>query len=140
MVPLGAWVAGIPVHPRDAVGAALVGVGPVGFLLALRPSEDAGQGTTAGWIATALVGALAVEAVRQVKGLGPFAAELVVVRGAPDALPRNERRLEAEVAERYGSSASLEAVADTWRPFRSWAAVHLRVLREERTHEISGPE
>jgi hypothetical protein len=39
MVPLGAWVAGIPVHPRDAVGAALVGVGPVGFLLALRPSE-----------------------------------------------------------------------------------------------------
>jgi DNA-3-methyladenine glycosylase II len=83
----------------------------------------------------------AVEAVRQVKGLGPFAAELVVVRGAnaPDALPRNERRLEAEVAERYGSSASLEAVADTWRPFRSWAAVHLRVLREERTHEISGP-
>jgi hypothetical protein len=130
MVPLGAWVAGIPVHPRDAVGAALVGVGPVGFLLALRPSEDAGQGATAGWIATALVGALAVEAVRQVKGLGPFAAELVVVRGAPDALPRNERRLEAEVAERYGSSASLEAVADTWRPLRSWAAVHLRVLRE----------
>ena len=82
----------------------------------------------------------AVEAVRQVKGLGPFAAELVVVRGAnaPDALPRNERRLEAEVAERYGSSASLETVADTWRPFRSWAAVHLRVLREERTHEIGG--
>jgi DNA-3-methyladenine glycosylase II len=83
----------------------------------------------------------AVEAVRQVKGLGHFAAELVVVRGAnaPDALPRNERRLEAEVAERYGSPASLEAAADTWRPFRSWAAVHLRVLREERTDEISGP-
>ncbi len=82
----------------------------------------------------------AVEAVRQVKGLGPFAAELVVVRGAnaPDALPRNERRLESEIAERYGSSASLEAVADTWRPFRSWAAVHLRVLREERTNEIGG--
>ncbi|HJY25309.1 MAG TPA: hypothetical protein VJ649_06520, partial [Actinomycetes bacterium] len=60
MVPLGARVAGVPVHSRDAVGAALVGIGLVGFLVALRPSEDAGQGTTAGWIATALVGALAV--------------------------------------------------------------------------------
>ena len=40
--------------------------------------------------------ALAVQRVQQVKGLGPFAAELVVVRGAnaPDALPRHERRLD----------------------------------------------
>lgn len=61
-----------------------------------------------------------------------------MIRGAnaPDVLPRRERRLDAEVAERYGSSASLDEVADNWRPFRSWAAVHLRVLREERTHEI----
>jgi DNA-3-methyladenine glycosylase II len=40
------------------------------------------------------------------RGLGPFAAELVVVRGAntPDALPRHERRLDAEISERYGSA------------------------------------
>jgi len=83
----------------------------------------------------------AVAAVQAVKGLGPFAAELVVVRGAnaPDALPRHERRLAAEVSEQYGPGASLADVAEAWRPFRSWAAVHLRTLRERRTREISGP-
>ncbi len=82
----------------------------------------------------------AIRIVREVKGLGPFAAELVVVRGAnaPDALPRHESRLEAEVAERYGPGRSLAEVSAAWRPFRTWAAVHLRVLREQRTHEISG--
>jgi DNA-3-methyladenine glycosylase II len=51
----------------------------------------------------------AVQRVQQVKGLGPFAAELVVARGAnaPDALPRRERRLDAEIAERYGPGRTL---------------------------------
>jgi DNA-3-methyladenine glycosylase II len=79
----------------------------------------------------------AVRTVQQVKGLGPFAAELVVIRGAnaPDALPRHERRLDAEVAHRYGRT--LAEVSAAWRPFRAWAAVHLRTLREQRTHEIT---
>lgn len=82
----------------------------------------------------------AVRAVQEIKGLGPFAAELVVLRGAnaPDALPRHERRLEAEAAARYGSDRSLVEISDAWRPFRTWAAVHLRALREYRTHEIAG--
>lgn len=82
----------------------------------------------------------AVKSVQQIKGLGPFAAELVVVRGAnaPDALPRHERRLEAEVAERYGPGRTLADVSEAWRPFRTWAAMHLRTLREQRTLEISG--
>jgi DNA-3-methyladenine glycosylase II len=82
----------------------------------------------------------AVERVRQVKGLGPFAAELVVLRGAnhPDGLPHQERRLDAEIAERYGGAATLGEVSDAWRPFRTWAAVHLRILRERRTGEIAG--
>jgi DNA-3-methyladenine glycosylase II len=79
-----------------------------------------------------------IRAVQEIKGLGPFAAELVVVRGAnaPDVLPRHERRLEAEVVERYGSDRTLADISEAWRPFRSWAAVHLRALREQRTHEI----
>lgn len=83
----------------------------------------------------------AVAAVQEIKGLGPFAADLVVIRGAnaPDALPRHERRLEAEVVERYGLEHSLIDVAEAWRPFRTWAAVHLRTLREQRTREISEP-
>jgi DNA-3-methyladenine glycosylase II len=80
----------------------------------------------------------AVATVREVKGLGPFAAELVVIRGAnaPDALATHERRLDAEVEERYGRP--LADVAERWRPFRTWATVHLRALREERLHEMSG--
>ena len=82
----------------------------------------------------------AVQRVQEVKGLGPFAAELVVIRGAnaPDAVPRHERRLDAEIAERYGPGRTLAEVSDAWRPYRTWAAVHLRVLREERAGEIVG--
>lgn len=82
----------------------------------------------------------AVAQVQEVKGLGPFAAELVVVRGAnaPDALPHHEKRLDAEIAERYGADQDLQALGEVWRPFRTWAVVHLRALREARTHEIAG--
>ena len=82
----------------------------------------------------------AVQRVQQVKGLGPFAAELVVVRGAnaPDALPRHEHRLDAEIAEQYGPGRTLAEVSQAWRPYRTWAAVHLRALREQRTGEIAG--
>jgi DNA-3-methyladenine glycosylase II len=83
----------------------------------------------------------AVARVRQVKGLGPFAAELVVLRGAntPDGLPQHEARLTAEITGQYGCGVTLEAVADTWRPYRTWAAVHLRAVREQRTREIGMP-
>ncbi|HZD64724.1 MAG TPA: hypothetical protein VE152_01355 [Acidimicrobiales bacterium] len=82
----------------------------------------------------------AVRVVREVRGLGPFGAELVVARGAnaPDALPRHERRLEAEVTERYGAGSTLAEVSEAWRPFRTWAAVSLRALRESRTQEQGG--
>ena len=83
----------------------------------------------------------AITTVQEIKGLGPFAAELVVLRGAnaPDALPRKERRLDAEITERYGSEHGLSEVSEAWRPFRTWAAVHLRALREYRTQEIGTP-
>ena len=74
----------------------------------------------------------AVRQVQEITGIGPFAAELIVLRGAnaPDALPRHERRLDAAVAERYGPDADLEVLAERWRPLRTWAAVHLRALAE----------
>lgn len=83
--------------------------------------------------------AAAVLAVQQVKGLGPFAAELVVLRGAnaPDAVPHNESRLTDEVRERYGRP--LPEVSEAWRPYRTWAAVHLRVLRERRLGGVMAP-
>ncbi len=83
----------------------------------------------------------AVRSVQEIKGLGPFAAELVVLRGAnaPDVLPRHERRLDAEIVERYGTDRTPAEVSEAWRPYRTWAAVHMRALREQRTHEIGGP-
>jgi DNA-3-methyladenine glycosylase II len=82
----------------------------------------------------------AIAQVQQVKGLGPFAAELVVIRGTnhPDAFPHHEARLDAEIVEQYGSATSLSQIAPAWRPYRTWAVFHLRALREQRTHEISG--
>jgi DNA-3-methyladenine glycosylase II len=82
----------------------------------------------------------AIQRVQHVKGLGPFAAELVVLRGAhaPDGLPRNEPRLDAEISEQYGPGHTLAEVSPAWRPYRTWAAVHLRALREQRTGEIAG--
>ena len=79
----------------------------------------------------------AVRSVQEVRGLGPFAAELVVLRGAnaPDALPQHERRLADEVTLLYGPRRAPAGVAQAWRPFRTWAAVLLRALRERRGQE-----
>ena len=103
-------------------------------------AEAALDGLLDGAALRALDPGQAVQRVQQVKGLGPFAAELVVVRGAnaPDALPHHERRLDAEIAERYGPGRTLAEVSQAWRPYRTWAAVHLRALREQRTGEIAG--
>jgi DNA-3-methyladenine glycosylase II len=81
----------------------------------------------------------ALHEVQQIKGLGPFAAELVVIRGAnaPDVMPTAERRLDAELAFRYGAGYSAAAISERWRPFRSWAAVHLRALHAIRMGDIA---
>lgn len=81
----------------------------------------------------------AIRAVQGIKGLGPFAAELVVLRGAnaPDALALHERRLNSEISEQYGPDATMAEIAETWRPFRTWASVHLRALRERRTRRAA---
>ncbi|MFF3445673.1 DNA-3-methyladenine glycosylase family protein [Streptomyces sp. NPDC002667] len=82
----------------------------------------------------------AMRQVRGVKGLGAFAGELVVIRGAnhPDVLPAQERRLTAEIAEQYGSDRELTEISEKWRPLRTWAALHLRILRGERL-DSGGP-
>lgn len=79
------------------------------------------------------------EQLLSITGIGPFATDLTLIRGANtvDVLPRAERRLDAEITHLYGPGATLADVSDTWRPFRSWAAVHLRARRGERMHEMS---
>ncbi|WP_220093650.1 DNA-3-methyladenine glycosylase family protein [Flexivirga caeni] len=69
-----------------------------------------------------------------ITGIGPFATDLTLIRGtnAPDVLPRAERHLDAEISHLYGPGVTLAEVSETWRPFRSWASVHLRALRGQR--------
>jgi DNA-3-methyladenine glycosylase II len=75
----------------------------------------------------------ALAQVQTIKGIGPFYAELIVVRslGLPDALPGNETRLLGLVGQLYGrgdavTPAELAEIAEHWRPFRTWAAVLIR--------------
>lgn len=83
----------------------------------------------------------ALARLRTVPGVGPFSAELILVRGAahPDVFPTVERRLQAEMSHAYELSdptvAELAALAEKWRPYRSWVSLLLRVDRERRTSE-----
>lgn len=80
----------------------------------------------------------ALRQLQQLPGIGPFSAQLILVRGAghPDVFPGNEGRLHAEMRELYhlpdAAPAALAEVADRWRPYRSWVALLLRTHREAR--------
>jgi DNA-3-methyladenine glycosylase II len=77
----------------------------------------------------------AYEEVQQLKGLGPFYAGLVVLRasGFADAMLQTaEPRVLANITRIYGlpEPPSLEqfaALAEQWRPFRTWTTVLLRL-------------
>ena len=102
-------------------------------------AEAALDGRLGGAALRAVDPAQAINDLQSITGVGPFAAQLTVLRGAnvPDALPHHEKQLAAEVSEQYGHGRPLADIASTWRPFRTWAAVHLRALREQRTQEIA---
>lgn len=102
-------------------------------------ADAALEGTLDGSQLRAMAPAAAMQQVQQIKGLGPFAAELVVIRGAnaPDIMPSSEGRLNDEIVQRYGPDRSPDDISDLWTPFRSWAAVHLRALRAIRLSETS---
>jgi DNA-3-methyladenine glycosylase II len=66
-------------------------------------------------------------------GIGPLYATLIVVRavGFADVLAENEPKLLAAVGDLYGlghaaSAAKLRQIAESWRPFRTWATVLIR--------------
>uniref|UniRef100_A0AAU3H711 DNA-3-methyladenine glycosylase II n=1 Tax=Streptomyces sp. NBC_01401 TaxID=2903854 RepID=A0AAU3H711_9ACTN len=80
--------------------------------------------------------------LRQLPGIGPFSAELILIRGAghPDVFPTVEPRLHRAMAAAYGLDAStadsgprrLAALAEAWRPYRSWVALLMRAHARNR--------
>jgi DNA-3-methyladenine glycosylase II len=93
----------------------------------------------AGTLAPARLAAMdpadAVARVQELPGIGPAYATLILLRstGVTDALTGNEPRLPGYVAHFYGlgpapaTQEQLAEVSQSWRPFRTWAAVLLRV-------------
>jgi DNA-3-methyladenine glycosylase II len=75
--------------------------------------------------------------LQQIKGIGPFYSELIVVRavGFVDVLPRNEPLLLELIRRNYGlattpDAATLDRISESWRPWRTWAAVLLRAATD----------
>jgi DNA-3-methyladenine glycosylase II len=82
--------------------------------------------------------------LRTLPGIGPFSAELILLRGAghPDAFPTHEKRLHRAMAAVYHlgpdpDTEVLQAIADRWRPYRTWTSLLLRSWLEDVTHEIA---
>jgi DNA-3-methyladenine glycosylase II len=77
----------------------------------------------------------ALEEVQQLPGIGPTFGTLIVMRstGVTDMMTYHEPRLPGYAARFYRTGADamtheeLAAVSEKWRPYRTWAAVLIRV-------------
>jgi DNA-3-methyladenine glycosylase II len=75
----------------------------------------------------------ALAALRAIPGIGPWTAEAIRLRGCgtADELPENEEASLRAAAALYDrpsiDRAAFNALAETWRPYRMWAVVLLRV-------------
>ncbi len=79
---------------------------------------------------TAMPFTKAREDLMQIRGVGPWTADAILMRGCGplDVLPLSERTLHGAVAIAYGlrgvpSDEQVESVARAWAPFRMWASV-----------------
>ncbi|MEV6907709.1 DNA-3-methyladenine glycosylase 2 family protein [Amycolatopsis sp. NPDC051071] len=70
--------------------------------------------------------------LQRLPGIGPFSAQLILIRGAghPDVFPAGEPRLQEAMRIAYdlplAPPEELAELSATWRPFRSWVAFALR--------------
>lgn len=107
-------------------------------------ARAAGEGKLEADLLRSLPVGEALSRLQELRGIGPFSAELILLRGAgePDRIPRHEPRLSRAVARSYGLDATpsveeMEKIGEKWRPYRTWVALHLRAALEEETGGIS---
>lgn len=74
----------------------------------------------------------ALKDLMQLRGVGKFIAEAILIRGCgpTDMLPSDHTMLKRGVAKAYGltsepSDADVVRIAEAWRPFRTWVTVML---------------
>lgn len=119
-----------PQRLRTLTGARGLTDRKIGYLHAVADAAEAGVLDAARLRALPREQALAE--LRALPGIGPFGADLILLRGAgePDAFSLNEARLAGAIAARYGLTEpdpqELTAIAERWRPYRTWASVLLR--------------
>ncbi|MGH9126039.1 MAG: DNA-3-methyladenine glycosylase family protein [Acidimicrobiales bacterium] len=125
--------------PEAIVELGTGGVAAVAGVEAPRAERVVGvaRAALAGDLDAALLAGLPVERaralLRTIPGIGPFYAELILIRatGLTDLLPGEEPKLQALVGRLYGlgghaSPADVERVAEAWRPWRTWVSVLVR--------------
>ncbi|MFL6389689.1 MAG: hypothetical protein ACJ71U_19610 [Terriglobales bacterium] len=67
------------------------------------------------------------EALSGIKGIGPWTISVfrIMVLRDPDVLPTGDVGLKRAITNIYGTSADVEALGESWRPFRSVACWYL---------------
>jgi DNA-3-methyladenine glycosylase II len=82
-----------------------------------------------------------LEHLQRLPGIGPFSAELILIRGVgnPDALPDHDSRLDDAIRSAYSTTdgSAIHQITESWRPYRAWVALLLRAWREAETGEIA---
>jgi DNA-3-methyladenine glycosylase II len=96
-----------------------------------------GDAASEGWLDTERLQAMSYNAamahLQELGGIGPFSAELIMMRGVgdSDAFPLTEMRLHRAMAAAYGLGdnpdlTELQGIAENWRPYRSWVGLLFR--------------
>lgn len=87
----------------------------------------------------------ALTELKRIKGIGDFAAQLILLRGAGtvDAVPTHEPRLARAIQRAYRldhtpEPAEIKHIAAKWAPYRTWVTLLLRRALEDETGEIAG--
>jgi DNA-3-methyladenine glycosylase II len=131
----GEQVHAFPLPQRLLEAEAIRGVAPVRVQWLHTVARAALDGALDARRLAAMEPEKALEHLKRLPGIGPAYATLILLRatGVADAMTFSEPRLPGYVAHFYGtgpepaSPAQIEQLAQAWRPYRTWAAVLIRV-------------
>jgi 3-methyladenine DNA glycosylase/8-oxoguanine DNA glycosylase len=99
-------------------------------------AEAAAEGLLDAGYLRSMPAADALRELAKLPGIGPFSAELILLRGAghPDVFATTEPRLHKAITTAYHLSSpsvsDLAQVAEDWKPYRTWVSVMFRARGE----------